>query len=667
MSVLRSLYYTYNRALEYNLVDRTDLLEQQTILLPVYHSSKKSMGTNDIIEVLLSEDGNFIKAEWIPKDQYIIFPITEDSIIRAGKVIAPHPLCDEFSYLSKELDEDKHKEYLNVLNDWLSFMRNGHFNLLLDSISNYLKQETILRDCINSLFKGRNYLIKDDYSVALDMGEKSEKTINFKKIFVTFKVETEKAMEENLSVTTDQTIHQNYIEYVRGVNRKKPQTKCDISNEETYCISRHRGLMGNAKLVSISNHDETYFGRFNNGEEIVHIGYEVSQKIHLMIKYLLENQDNRKQLGESCFLINWFSDDIGNTSGVDIINAISPSDDIEDDEYGLDSSPSNLGGGISSSINNYITGKKRDISSEGKFYLMILDKIAKGRISVKYFKELPQSDLFNRAEAWYHTTNWKFYNSKTKKITHQTPSLFNYADVIYGYENDNGFMECSNTKLRTKTVERLLPCIIDGKRIPKDIKNKMLENLCHRSSYDKTWNYVVNVGCSIFKKYRMDNFNRKEVKELLDTDKQDRSYLYGRMLSVYEKLEQDALRVRATENEIGQDDKEKSATNEKLITNAERLWTAYTKMPARTLLILENKIRPYKERLKKNNYPTALYYDMLTTDIMNRLSELDNFEQERNKPLTEEFIFGYYAQKQKLYQKNSKKQDEDNVNEEGGY
>ena len=55
MSVLTALYQTYNNALKNDMVDRTDLLDQQTLLLPVYHSSKKSTGANDIIEVTLSE------------------------------------------------------------------------------------------------------------------------------------------------------------------------------------------------------------------------------------------------------------------------------------------------------------------------------------------------------------------------------------------------------------------------------------------------------------------------------------------------------------------------------------------------------------------------------------------------------------------------------------
>lgn len=654
MSVLDALYRTYNNAFDNNMVDQTDKLNQQTILLPVYHSSKKSTGTNDMIEVILSEKGEFIKAEWVPKDQITIFPVTENSIIRAGKVIAPHPLSDELSYLSRELDSNKNTEYERVLDEWVSYMEEGHFNQFLKTLSDYIQRGTILGDCVSSLFNGNNYQLSDDYSIVINPGEKAEKIVRLEKTFVTFQIEMEESTKANLLVSTDREIHQNYINYVRDKNAKQPQEKCDVSDEETYCVSRHRGLMGNAKLISISNHNETYYGRFDEGEEVIHIGYEASQKIHLMLKYLLENNQNRKQIGDSCVLINWFSDDICNLECVNLTSTISPNDDLEEEDMENEAAPKTLGGSISSAINDYITGKERDVNPDGKFYIMILDKISNGRISVKYFRELPKADLFERVEDWYHSTSWTGYNGVTKHICVQTPSLFRFADTIFGVENEKGFMECKISKLRTKTVERLLSCILEHKRLPLDLKNRMLENLCNRSSYDKAWNSVLTVGCSIFKKFQMDYQNKKEVSEMLDTNQQNRSYLYGSLLAVYEKLEQDALRSNS------------SASEDKRATNAERLWTAYTKMPARTLLIFEEKIRPYKERLKKNNYGAAKYYDKITTTIMNRLSETENFEQEKNRALNEDFVFGYYAQKQDFYKKQESKQNNENENQKEG-
>ena len=654
MSVLTALYRTYCSALDNDMVDRTDQLRQQTVLLPVYHSNKKSTGTNDMIEVTLSEKGDFIKAEWVPKDQIAIFPVTENSIIRAGKVISPHPLCDEFSYLSKEIDPEKNKEYESVREEWVSYMEEENSNRLLGILNKYLRQGTIFRECVASLFSGVRYEIVKDYAIAVSAGEKSEKIIRLDKTFVTFRVEIKEASEESLSVSTDRELHQNYIGYVRKKNAELPQEKCDISGEMTYCVSRHRGLMGNAKLVSISNHNETYYGRFDAGDEIVHIGYEVSQKIHLMLKYLLENNQNKRQIGESCIIVSWFSDDIGNEEAVDLTDTISPYDDPEEDEEENDS-PKTLGGGVAVAVNDYITGKRRGEDPEKRFYIMILDKISNGRISVKYFRELPKSELFERMEYWYRSTSWTFFNSTAGKLIKETPSLFRYADTVFGSENEKGYLECRNTKLRTKTLERLLSCILERRRFPLDLKNRMLENLCRRSSYDKTWNYVLALGCSIFKKYQIDYLEKDEVNEMLDATKQGRSYWYGRLLAVYEKIEQDVLNSRSSDNK------------DKRATNAERLWSAYTKMPDRTLKILEEKVGPYRERLIKINYGSVVYYDGIIREITIPLREAEDYEREKNRALNEDFVFGYYAQKQEFYGKKENKQRNEIINQgEGG-
>ncbi len=650
MSVLTALYRTYCSALDNDMVDRTDQLRQQTVLLPVYHSNKKSTGTNDMIEVTLSEKGDFIKAEWVPKDQIAIFPVTENSIIRAGKVISPHPLCDEFSYLSKEIDPEKNKEYESVREEWVSYMEEENSNRLLGILNKYLRQGTIFRECVASLFSGVRYEIVKDYAIAVSAGEKSEKIIRLDKTFVTFRVEIEEASEESLSVSTDRELHQNYIGYVRKKNAELPQEKCDISGEMTYCVSRHRGLMGNAKLVSISNHNETYYGRFDAGDEIVHIGYEVSQKIHLMLKYLLENNQNKRQIGESCIIVSWFSDDIGNEEAVDLTDTISPYDDPEENDP-----PKTLGGGVAVAVNDYITGKRRGEDPEKRFYIMILDKISNGRISVKYFRELPKSELFERMEYWYRSTSWTFFNSTAGKLIKEAPSLFRYADTVFGSENEKGYLECRNTKLRTKTLERLLSCILERRRFPLDLKNRMLENLCRRSSYDKTWNYVLALGCSIFKKYQIDYLEKDEVNEMLDATKQGRSYWYGRLLAVYEKIEQDVLNSRSSDNK------------DKRATNAERLWSAYTKMPDRTLKILEEKVGPYRERLIKINYGSVVYYDGIIREITIPLREAEDYEREKNRTLNEDFVFGYYAQKQEFYGKKENKQRNEIINQgEGG-
>lgn len=640
VSVLQALYDSYNIALEGNLVDRTEDIGQQTVLLPVYHSNKRSNG-NDIIQITLTSDGNFIKADWIPKDEYIIFPVTERSIVRA-RGIAPHPLSDELSYLSNELNLGKHECYVEELELWNEFMQRGHVNLTFEAIYRYVIKETILADVINSILGNIPYFI-DEKNVVNYIDEKqTEKKWQIEKTFITFIVENQNELQKNLSVSTDKDLHNSYISYVRSINMEKPQKHCNISNELTYCAKSHRGMLGNAKLISVSNNNETYYGRFTSGEEIVNIGYEVSQKTHLMLKYLLENSNNSRWLGETSYLVNWFSDDIPNNEGLKLTEAISVDgdDDLDLEYYNEIVS---LGGGTSKELSDYLSGGGRKVSTVSKFYIMIIDKISNGRISIKYFREMSKSDLYKRVEEWYHSTRWSVYVPKLKKIVQQSPSIYRLADYVMGMETEDKTTKitCKNKKLRTKTVERLIPCILDGKKIPLDIVRKMYYNLCKKNSYGVTWNSLVEVGCSIMKKYVIDYKKKGEVSELLNEECNDLSYLYGRLLAVYEKLEADVLYEKSN----------KTNNEGRRSTNAERLWTVYIKTPARTLMILENKIRPYKERLQKSKPGSYIYYEQLISSIINCIVENVDFEAEKNKPLDENFIFAYYAQKQDLYKK----------------
>ena len=50
-------------------------------------------------------------------------------------------------------------------------------------------------------------------------------------------------------------------------------------------------------------------------------------------------------------------------------------------------------------------------------------------------------------------------------------------------------------------IENLITTMIDGKRIPLNIVKKMYFNVSNRQRYDKTWSSVVEMACSIFKKY----------------------------------------------------------------------------------------------------------------------------------------------------------------------
>ena len=121
-------------------------------------------------------------------------------------------------------------------------------------------------------------------------------------------------------------------------------------------------------------------------------------------------------------------------------------------------------------------------------------------------------------------------------------------------------------------------------------------------------------------------------------DNNDRDFLYGRLLAIFEKME--------------------AATfdDEKRTTNAQRLWSAYVNNPGKTMNILFDKLQPYKRKLENSKRGLYITFEKKTQEIMENLMKIDNFENNKNKKLKENFIFGYYYQLNEIFKS---KKDED--------
>ena len=131
---------------------------------------------------------------------------------------------------------------------------------------------------------------------------------------------------------------------------------------------------------------------------------------------------------------------------------------------------------------------------------------------------------------------------------------------------------------------------------------------------------------------------------MLDHENKNRSYLFGRLLAIFELLELQRYQLDGSKNNR--------------ITNAERYWTAYTSQPAKLMMNLTNKIRPYEEAVKLNSPGIFKKLDKEREEIMDSLSPL---MQDRgiNDPLDYSFIFGYYAEKKYFYTKQEKTESEE--------
>ena len=110
-----------------------------------------------------------------------------------------------------------------------------------------------------------------------------------------------------------------------------------------------------------------------------------------------------------------------------------------------------------------------------------------------------------------------------------------------------------------------------------------------------------------------------------DPDLKDRSYLYGCLLAIADMAEKDTY-----ENE----DKKSR------VTNARRYWNTFSQRPCSTWKIIEEKLRPYFDKLKYNKYEKLL--NMIMADM-----KPDMFTD--NSCLDPLYLLGYHHFTQYIY------------------
>lgn len=623
MDFFTSLLKAYEKAEEIGLVDQQN--GDNPVLLPLYHTSLKSNGKN-IISVRLDRDGSFYKAEVMADNQTIIFPVTGDSVARSGSNPSSHPLVDKFSYYVSEVNQSQYDNFHEQLANWIDYCDEGEVKDFLMKIRHFILQTDFLSSILQSLY-GEDYQ-REGLKITYSDSDGKNKTVDLSAYFLEFSIVRFNGFKDE-SVTSYKELHQSYISFVRA-NQDNLGT-CNISGRTEQITNKHRGLMGNAKIISVSNKGEAYKGRFKEREDVFSVGYETSEKIHLMIKYLLENKNSSTWLESSQYLINWFSDDLANESQLDIVKP-EFNELFEDSEDERDSlvfiKPNKENKKIGSS---FIKGQKL-FSNDAMYNISILNKTSNGRIALKYFRQVQVSQLLKNLETWQENYSWE---AKTKSGNYQlrTPTFNEIINAAYGIDRER-YLELDNDSFNSDQYQQLVTALIDGRLIPNTIVKKLEDNIKQRQKYSKHWYQVQQVSLAVLQK----QYGR-EFTPMLDHQETDRSYLFGRLLAIYELFEAQRYAL--------------DGSSQERITNAERYWNAYTGQPAKMMHHLENKIKPYEEVLKLNRPGIWHKLEKERKEIIQLLTPLYG-NKDFTQPLDYKFIFGYYAEKQFYYTKQTK-------------
>lgn len=592
MGLLQQAVKTYDVMEEMGLVGKYE--EGKEPLAPVGHLIATAK-----IEVTIDLDGKFISAQKI--ERKTIIPVTEESAGRTGKLPPPHPICDNLGYLSG-MDEKKYCLYLEQLKRW---EESEYGDKKITAIYTYVKSKTLVKDLISAeLIKFENGKIKN------------EKDLVCWKVIGT---------DEGVGNICEGRILSKYQNYYLKQNSMAEKSICFASGKEDVLARQHLkgvvALNGNAKIISANDSvNFTYRGRFYDDKEALTISYTVSQKAHNALKWLVANQGD--SVGGRSYIC-W------NPNGKVVPAMRSPLLKKQEDVL----MPSDY----KRRLHNTLLGYIKDLGDEADVVIASFDAATTGRLSLGYYNELKGSNFLERLEYWDETCCWYDGGFGTS-----SPPLIDIIRYAYGNQhgNDENAKMDVDDKVLNQQMQRLIKSRIEKARIPTDIVKVITEKASNLQIYNKSnRRRLLFTACAVINKFYYD-YGKEECEMALDAEKKDRSYQYGRLLAVLEKIEKDTY------------DREENKNRE---TNAIRMQSVFVKRPAyATKIIIEQLKNGYYPKLKPGN---RVYYDKLIGQIMEIISEFG--EKDYNKALTEAYLLGYYLQKNALYSKKEIEQEED--------
>jgi CRISPR-associated protein Csd1 len=623
MSWIQKLYETYD-----NCQSMIGIVSsgKEVPLLPLCHTTNKAQ-----IEIVIDHQGNFKRARIVPKDDArTIIPCTESSGGRTSGE-SPHPLCDKLQYMAKDYAEyggNKDSYFSNYKSELEKWCMSQYKHPKALAVFEYIRTGRVVRDLIKDkkLFIGDNgKLIEKPEIKSKDVPDIFKLLKEQSEAFIRWEVETPD--DKCSKVWEDKTLWDSWINYYS--NMKQEKTLCYVTGTELFVAEQHPAKLRNdgdkAKLISSNDSSGfTFRGRFTDAQQACGVGFEVTQKAHSALRWLISRQGYRSGYQA---IVTWA------TSGKEIPDPLADplsvlgEEELESDDSDIVSTAQN----IALKFNNKIAGYKADLGDTSGIVVMGLDSATPGRMAITFYRELTGADFLKRVEQWHETCAWihdyrSIEDKNNKKVKRKylrfvgAPAPRDIAEVAYGNKVDD--------KLRKATVERLLPCIIDGQQIPHDIVNSAVRRACNRSGMGGwEWNKSLSIACALYRKIN----EKEEYSMALDESRTTRDYLYGRLLAAADCLEGHAL----------------FTTKEKRETNAARLMQRFADHPCSTWRTIELSLAPYKARLGGR---AKKYQDVI--DEVHGLFDLPE-DYTGDKTLSGEFLLGYHCQREALKFKSS--------------
>ena len=348
------------------------------------------------------------------------------------------------------------------------------------------------------------------------------------------------------------------------------------------------------------------------------MGFDVTQKAHNALRWLLAHQGYRK--GDQA-VVSWA------VSGVLLPNPIKNIfEQFELDSSDIKAATSSVGTdqNFALRLKKAVAGYGANLDPKEDVVVIGLDSATPGRMAISFYRELKGSDFLKRLEAWHARYAWhQNYGKDTRFIGAPAPP--DIAEAAYGRRLDE--------KLQKATVERLLPCIVDGWDVPLDLVRSTVRRATNRVGLERwEWEKVLGIACALFKGYHQERNYQMD----LETERNSRDYLYGRLLAIADSIEGYALSA--------------SDEGKKRETTAGRLMQRFADRPFSTWRTIELALKPYEARMQAGSDRSVgllVKRRKLLDEVMSRLNDLP--ERTSDAPLSGEFLLGYHAQRKDFW------------------
>lgn len=264
--------------------------------------------------------------------------------------------------------------------------------------------------------------------------------------------------------------------------------------------------------------------------------------------------------------------------------------------------------------------------------VVILDAATTGRLGVTFYCELQKDEYIKRILQWHVDAAWPLTSFKKSIVEGaervnvvQYEGAPSFTDIINCACDTSDRSSKSYKRFAKDVKERLIECMFGGAQFPMSILNAACHKVTRPMGYDniRVWRRDFEIACSLWKKHYIDETRKQHRQEdvitmYLEPNRDDRDYLYGRLLALADNFEESVLRKQGVKDRP---------------TNAIKLMSNFTAKPYTTWGTLWKQLTPY---LKSAN--GGSWFRNEVDDVMALFKEGD-FED--NKALSPMFLLGY--------------------------